>query len=73
MPGMNGVDMAMLIRAIHPHCRILLISGNATTQDLLDGARQHGERFDVLAKPVPPRQLLEKVSLLLGRNHRAIA
>lgn len=68
MPGMNGVEMAMLIRAMLPDCAVLLISGNATTQDILQAARRFGHKFDVLAKPVPPRQLVERVCSLLKPN-----
>ncbi len=57
--------MAMAIRDAMPRCAILLISGNATTQDILEAARTFGDGFDVLAKPVPPRQLLERVLSLL--------
>ncbi len=67
MPGMNGLAMAKTIRTAYPDCRVLLFSGNADTQDLLDAARREGHTFEVLAKPVPPPQMLEKVASLLGQ------
>jgi DNA-binding NtrC family response regulator len=39
MPGMNGVDLAMLLKGQHPGCRFLLISGQTSTVDLLEKAR----------------------------------
>jgi YesN/AraC family two-component response regulator len=36
MPGMNGVDMAVLIRERHPACKVLLFSGQASTLNILD-------------------------------------
>lgn len=66
MPGMNGLAMAKAIRMAFPDCRVLLFSGNADTQDLLDAAQREGHAFEVLAKPVPPPQMLEKVASLLA-------
>jgi DNA-binding response OmpR family regulator len=66
MPEMNGIEMAKAIRGRHPQCNILLFSGNAATQDLLVNARAEGYSFNVLAKPVHPRELLAKVATLLS-------
>lgn len=65
MPDMNGIELAKAIRGEHPECRVLLFSGNAATNDLLITSSAEGYMFDVLAKPVPPRDLLAKVAALL--------
>ena len=65
MPDMNGVEAAMEIRRICPDCHILLFSGMATTADLLADARARGESFEMIAKPVHPRYILERLSLAL--------
>ena len=65
MPGMNGVAFAKLIRHTYPSCGVLLFSGNADTHDLLETARAEGHHFEVLAKPVSPPRILEKVAALL--------
>lgn len=62
MPGMNGVQAAIKIRELCPSCRILLFSGMATTADLLEEARAHGQVFELLSKPIHPRYLLEKLN-----------
>ena len=62
MPGMNGVQLAVLIRERYPECRVLLFSGQAATVDLLDEARQRGYVFEVLQKPIPPAELLAKIA-----------
>jgi CheY-like chemotaxis protein len=62
MPRMNGVQLAMLIRERYPDCRVLLLSGQATTIDLVDEARRHGYVFEVLQKPIPPADLLAKIA-----------
>jgi CheY-like chemotaxis protein len=68
MPGLDGIELAMLIRASCPNCRVLLFSGNADTQQLLDKAERQGNAFEILAKPVPPPQMLAKVAALLDQN-----
>jgi DNA-binding NtrC family response regulator len=66
MPGMDGLQLAKLIRASYPGSAVLLFSGNADTQGLLERARTEGHDFEVLAKPVPPTLMLAKVALLAG-------
>jgi len=68
MPGMNGLVLAEAIRGLLPSCRVLLFSGNADTESLLEAARREGHVYEVLAKPVPPVQLLAKVASMLGEN-----
>ena len=62
MPGMSGVEMAVLIRERHPVCKILLFSGQAATTDLLEGVRSRGYDFELLAKPVHPTELLARAA-----------
>jgi DNA-binding NtrC family response regulator len=62
MPGMSGVEMAVLIRERHPACKVLLFLGNAATVDLLQEVRMRGHNFDLLAKPIHPTDLLAKVA-----------
>ena len=67
MPGMNGITLARTIRSTFPNCGVLLFSGNADTQDLLESARQEGYDFEVLAKPVSPPIMLAKVAALAAQ------
>ena len=66
MPGMSGVQLAMLVRELCPECKILLFSGHATSFDLLEDARFRGQTFELLTKPVPPAQLIAKLRELAG-------
>ena len=61
MGEMNGIQAAIKIRAMLPKTKILLFSGQASTADLLDEARQQGHEFEILAKPVHPQDLLAKL------------
>ncbi len=71
MPGMNGVALAMLIRSTYPGCKVLLFSGNADTQDLLELARAQGHDLEVMAKPVSPPKLLARVASLIHAHSAA--
>jgi len=64
MPGMNGVDMAVLIRERYPECKVLLFSGQAATLNMLEKAGRRGYNFQLLAKPIHPTDLLAKVTSL---------
>ena len=59
-----GVDLAIQIKAECPECRVLLFSGQASTQDLLQDARRQGHDFQLLLKPVHPTVLLKSVEAL---------
>ena len=61
MADMNGIDAAIRIREILPTIKILLFSGKAATADLLEKARAQGYDFEILAKPVYPKDLLERL------------
>ena len=61
MPGMNGIEAAIITHTKLPKCKILLFSGQAATVDLLAVARSEGHDFEILAKPVHPSDLLEKI------------
>ncbi len=61
MADLNGIDAAIQIRALLPKIKILLFSGQAATADLLEKARAEGYEFDILAKPVHPQDLLNKL------------
>ena len=58
MPGMNGVELAILLKAECPDCQITLLSGYAGTADLLDAAAHAGHVFRAMPKPVHPSELL---------------
>lgn len=62
MPEMTGIDLAIQIKQANPRCEVLLFSGKAFTEDLLETARQDGHDFEILSKPMHPIDLLERVS-----------
>ena len=64
MPGMNGTELCADIERKLPDCHILLLSGQGTTTELFESARSRGHAWELLAKPVDPRELLEKLASL---------
>jgi CheY-like chemotaxis protein len=62
MPDMSGIELAIKMRRIFPDCKILLFSGQAATVDLLASANGAGHHFNLLSKPIHPRELLMMVA-----------
>jgi DNA-binding response OmpR family regulator len=70
MPGTNGLQHAIEMRENYG-CNVLIVSGRADTADLLEDLNREGhERFEVLAKPVHPNDLVAKIREMLQRTPR---
>jgi DNA-binding response OmpR family regulator len=61
MPELSGIDLAVQMRLKCPNCRILLFSGQASTVDLLRTAHSQGYDFQLISKPVHPKDLLRRI------------
>ena len=66
LPKMNGVDLAVRLKAEHPTCKLSLFSGQPSTTEILEAASAAGHSFDILAKPVHPTELLDLASAMLS-------
>ena len=66
MPPLNGVDLGVQFKAIHPTCKVLLFSGQAATTDLLKNARISGHTFELLSKPIHPVDLISAVKEMVS-------
>ena len=64
MRAMNGIDLGMRFKDLYPTCKVLLFSGALSTGPLLEGARQKGFDFTILAKPVHPDDLLQALETM---------
>jgi len=62
MPGISGIEAAIRIQEMLPSCKILLLSGFASTEELLKRAQKEGHHFEVVAKPVAPEELIRRLS-----------
>ena len=61
MPGMNGVELAIIVSKELPKTRIVLFSGQAGITDILRQAKEDGYLFELLAKPIHPEKLVERL------------
>jgi CheY-like chemotaxis protein len=64
MPQMNGIELAVRLRQLCPNCQVLLSSGQPATSELLADAEAAGHHFEILAKPIHPDTLIEKIEEL---------
>ena len=62
MDGPTGIDAAIRISELVPHCHVILFSGQAFSADLLRHAELDGYRYELLVKPIHPRILIERLS-----------
>lgn len=58
MGELNGIETAILMRTFLPEIKILLFSGHSFSADLLKQANAQGHQFEILAKPIHPKDLL---------------
>lgn len=61
MPRMNGVELAIAMRKNYPASSILLFSGQAGISDLLEEGNRQGYEFELIAKPIHPMRLIERL------------
>lgn len=61
----SGIDLAIQFASLLPECKVLLISGNNSTVELLRAAQEHGYTFEVLAKPVHPNVILQRLKTMM--------
>lgn len=61
MPLMNGVQLAIAIRKAVPSAEIILLSGQAGITDIVERGRKDGYFFELIAKPIHPERLLQRL------------
>ena len=66
LPCMNGIDLAMVLKANRPACHLVLFSGHAGTPALMEEAAKRGNMFEILAKPAHPLFMLDFVASLFA-------
>jgi len=66
LPGMNGIEFAIFVKASYPDIHFLLFSGQPGTGGLLEEAKNKGHLFDILAKPLHPSLMLATVASMLS-------
>jgi DNA-binding response OmpR family regulator len=70
MPGISGIEMAIRLKQTLDTTKIVLLSGQASTAQLIQGAENAGHHFELLAKPIHPDELVAKLKQILRSNRR---
>lgn len=59
MEEMDGVALGIYLAQTLPSCQVILMSGNAATEPLINESRKIGHNFPIFAKPFHPQNILE--------------
>jgi DNA-binding response OmpR family regulator len=57
----DGIELAMEISRLLPQTRVLLFTGQHFVEELLRAPRAQGFNFEILSKPVHPKELVDKL------------
>jgi two-component system NtrC family response regulator len=72
LPDSDGITLAREICKRVPDCKILLMTGNTEVSEWVKTAMEKGLEFEVFAKPIPPPELLERLSSLLPTRKESL-
>lgn len=61
MPDLSGIELAIKVQEYCPACKIILISGQSGTSNLIEQAQERGYRFELLPKPMNPQDLIKRL------------
>jgi|SRR5215469_17599461 len=61
MDGTSGIQAAVRIKMMLPEIRVFLLSGQTATAEMLEKERAGGLGFEILTKPVHPRDLISRL------------
>ena len=61
MPGISGIDAAIQVCELLPHCKVLLFTGQGDLQEIHDEIKAKCRRFDVFSKPIHPTELISRI------------
>ncbi len=64
--AVNGIEVARAIAA-DARCKVLLLTGDASSEKLLREARGEGIDYEVLPKPIAPPEILARLEKLIGK------
>ena len=64
MPRMSGVELGIQLRNLYPQTKVILFSGQVATSGMLQRAQADGHRFDLIPKPIHPRDLIARLKTL---------
>ena len=69
MPGLNGIEVMVQLRAAHDDTMILMLTARDAIEDRVEGLESGAD--DYLVKPFAPAELLARMHALLRRSAAA--
>lgn len=70
MPEMDGLQVAVQVRAVVPHCHVVLLTAQLHAGERVCALRARGFHIDFLQKPIPPPELVTHLRSALHRIGR---
>jgi DNA-binding NtrC family response regulator len=64
IPEMNGIELAISMQRELAQCKVLLFSGQIDAVEMVERAKEDGHRFELLVKPVHPKDLIATLQKL---------
>ena len=61
MSELNGIEAAVMMKALLPDIRVFLLSGQTATAELLEKENASSYGFQILTKPLHPHELINKL------------
>lgn len=67
LPDGSGMDTACDLRRYVPGCRMLLMASDPESGERIEAARAMGLEYEVIPKPIPAEELLQRVKDALAQ------
>ena len=61
MPKMSGVELGIRLRKEFPAMRVILLSGQLATSEIIYQAESEGHFFELFSKPIHPEELIARL------------
>lgn len=68
MSELNGIEAAIRMKALLPDIRVFLLSGQTATAEILEKVNAANHGFEVLAKPLHPKDLIRRLRDTMDAN-----
>jgi DNA-binding response OmpR family regulator len=64
MPKMSGVELGIRLHKEFPSMKVILLSGQLATTEMIEKAEAQGHFFDLLPKPIHPEDLIARLKAI---------
>ncbi len=64
MPKMSGVELGIRLHEEFPSVKVILLSGQLATSEMIEKAEAQGHFFDLFPKPIHPEDLIARLKAI---------